>query len=404
MLSPRGKKEKTEKINIPMDEDDLFYLINDEFSQLPDEVILMILLFLRKPIDILNFGLVCKRFHRLSEENIIWHNLCVRLHCCKGTLDTITTRYKDHFLYIKHKIREYGCTLQTQNRNGDTPLHREIKRTTAQDKDIIMMIEHGVDVNMNNKEGATPLFLSVGRGRGSEVVLCLVRNGANLEKLNKYGDAALHLAAIQGSENTMQTLLDAGANISVRNKDGDTPLHRAARFGQLSTVIWLCDHGADLAEKNENGFTALHYATYNGHLFTVRWMVEQGIYINVKNNFGDSPMHEASAQGDQATVHWLWQHGADISARNNSNSTPLHRAASNGHQKTVEWLVEHGADINARNNIGETPIHSAIKLRHYSTVGFFINYMQPSKCNNKQDKEKKSTELLPHPNYLIVNS
>lgn len=363
MISPR--KTKSQQFTV--------------FDYLPDELVLHIFSFL-DPQNLCTTALVCQRWHRLSSDDYIWWQLCVRLHCCKGKFEKLTTTGKLHFLTIRSKIKRYGCYLQTQNRTGNSPLHREISRMDNTDEEIIAMIEHGVDVNIRNKDGATPLFLAIGRGRGPEIVRCLVEHAAQLDLKNKYGDAPLHLAAVQGSEYTLQALIDAGADINIRNKDGDTPLHRAARFGQLSTIQWLYEHHADLSSRNENGFSPLHYATYNGHLFTVRWMVEQGIDINIRNNFGDTPMHAAAAQGDQATVHWLWQHGADIDARNNSGSSPLHRSALNGHHKIALWLVEHGADPNARNNEGDTPLLSAIKLNQYSTVEYLISLQQPSRC------------------------
>merc|ERR1712032_515173 len=106
--------------------------------------------------------------------------------------------------------------MGTQNRTGDSPLHREIIREDTTDEEIISVIEHGVDVNIRNKDGATPLFLVIGRGRAPETVRCLVQHGAILSLKNKYGDAILHLAAVQSSEFTLQALYDAGADLGIR--------------------------------------------------------------------------------------------------------------------------------------------------------------------------------------------
>ena len=366
LISPRGKGSQEDSPFSP-------------FDYVPDEIIIHILTFLDLR-DLAATALVAQRWKRLSGDDFVWQQLCVRLHCCKGHLDDLTTSGRFHFFSIREKIKRYGTYLQTQNRTGNSPLHREIVREATTDEEIISVVEHGVDVNIRNKDGATPLFLVIGRGRGPETVRCLVQHGALISLKNKYGDALLHLAVVQSSDSTLRALLDAGADINIRNQDGDTPLHRAARFGALSAVKWLVQHGASLSDRNENGFTPLHYATYNEHLFTVRWMVEQGADLNVRNHFGDTPMHAAAAQGHQATVHWLWQHGADVNALNHEGSSPLHRAAVNGHQKTAHWLVEHGSDPKSRNNDGDTPLHSAIKLRHYRTVEYLISLQQPSRC------------------------
>merc|ERR1712137_1251045 len=183
-----------------------------QFSPLdyiPDEIILHIFSFLDLH-DLCSTALVSQRWRRLSDDDYIWWKLCVGLHCCKGKLEDSTTTGRFHFFSIREKIKCYGSYLQTQNRTGNSPLHREILRMDTTDEEIIAVIEHGVDVNIRNKDGATPLFLAIGRGRGPETVRCLLQHGAMIGLKNKYGDAPLHLAAAQGSEFTLQALYDAG--------------------------------------------------------------------------------------------------------------------------------------------------------------------------------------------------
>jgi ankyrin repeat protein len=74
----------------------------------------------------------------------------------------------------------------------------------------------------------------------SEPLKCLLRNGANPNATDRYGNTPLHVVCELDSTEKARVLLDAGANPNVNNAFGSSPLHICARLhGSKMTNILL---------------------------------------------------------------------------------------------------------------------------------------------------------------------
>ena len=121
------------------------------------------------------------------------------------------------------------------------------------------------DANNNQasiKNTGTYLHLAVGGGHAN-IAQLLIKQGANVHKVDNLGLTPLHWAAMNDNgygrnENTAQVLLDQGAKIDIRDNKGDTPLHLAARIGMRGIVLYLIANGADINSANDEGDTPLH--------------------------------------------------------------------------------------------------------------------------------------------------
>jgi len=65
-----------------------------------------------------------------------------------------------------------------------------------------------------------------------------------VENVNKYGETALHVAAIFGQARMIQLLIHRNANVNAINFDGWTPLDEAIASGQTASIDVLCTHEA----------------------------------------------------------------------------------------------------------------------------------------------------------------
>jgi ankyrin repeat protein len=83
--------------------------------------------------------------------------------------------------------------------------------------------------------------------RGSEqIVQRLLDHGADVNVQNEFlGDAPLEVAAALGHVEVVRRLLAAGANVTIRTEYGSTPLHMAALSERADVAALLLDYGAD---------------------------------------------------------------------------------------------------------------------------------------------------------------
>jgi len=92
-------------------------------------------------------------------------------------------------------------------------------------------LQHGVDVNVQDDAGVTPL----------------------------------HLAALKGHEAVVERLLEYGGRVNAANIKGDTPLHWAAVGADMEVVRELIRHGADSRIRGEQGRVPGAVARSRGH-------------------------------------------------------------------------------------------------------------------------------------------
>ena len=74
------------------------------------------------------------------------------------------------------------------------------------------------------------------------------------------GLTPLHRAAIEGSYECLQLLIDLGANVNVQDELGWTPLHDAVFHGHVNCAVLLINAGADLSAETDDFYTMLELA------------------------------------------------------------------------------------------------------------------------------------------------
>jgi len=112
--------------------------------------------------------------------------------------------------------------------------------------------------------------------------LLLYNNGADINIQDKQGWTPLHWAARYGREATVELLLDKGADINIQDKQGWTPLHWAAYNGHEAIVQLLLAKGADASLQNIDGWTPLHYAVLNGYVAIAQLLLAKGANVNLR--------------------------------------------------------------------------------------------------------------------------
>ena len=100
------------------------------------------------------------------------------------------------------------------------------------------------------------MLLSAASDGNVELVKQLVKNGANVNIQNREGATPLHMAASGGQVEILpnagaivEILLKAGADVNIQDTDGDTPLHYAAYKGHTEAVEALLNAGAYIHKK-----------------------------------------------------------------------------------------------------------------------------------------------------------
>jgi ankyrin repeat protein len=91
-----------------------------------------------------------------------------------------------------------------------------------------------IDVNLLDHNHQSPLSYAVGNNH-ADCVRILLDHGANPNKVQNWGNTALHVAASSAcSEETFAVLLEAGGDVNAVNDEGETVLQVLSKFQRQS--------------------------------------------------------------------------------------------------------------------------------------------------------------------------
>ena len=101
-------------------------------------------------------------------------------------------------------------------------------------------------------------------------------------------------AAHKGNVDHIKDLLREGADINARDRYGQTALMIAAMNGRTSLVLFLVEQGAELDHTAKYHLTALMLAVINGHMDIVRILVKAGADGEIRGT-GAPGFHDKTA-------------------------------------------------------------------------------------------------------------
>ncbi len=206
----------------------------------------------------------------------------------------------------------------------------------------------GINVNLLQQGGYTPLYVAVDRGR-EEIVRLLTaecRVDVNLGMPGKY--TPLHNAVERNNVKIIQLLLaNPGINVNARKPNGATPLLIATQYNLPGIVELLLERGADVnLGLTEANYLPLLIAAIKNHLEVVRLLLQQAdIRVNEKTGNGLTALSAAAREGHEEVVRLLLEKGADPDISLKDGTSPLHFACVYRHPAILAMLLDAGADI-----------------------------------------------------------
>jgi ankyrin repeat protein len=191
-------------------------------------------------------------------------------------------------------------------------------------------------INAKDDFDCTPLIRATWGGH-LDVVIWLIKRGANLNAQNGRRRTALREAMASHSLSIAEALLRAGADPNLPDDDGTTPLHSATSMGYRGRIDKLYTPEAhavtDVPEDPDNSERSLAVA---------RLLLKCGADVNARAEFDATPLHWAAGWGHEALVDLLLAHGADVNAKEIGGRTPLGEARHMGKENVVRLLKKHG--------------------------------------------------------------
>lgn len=327
-----------------------------------------------------------------------------------------------------------GADVNKKNAfSKDTPLLRSLYGNNPEMTRLL--VYSGADINAKNNYNHSPMFLALEKGRGEFIdlfltsgvkeglstdylfrasakknpvgVLAMLKGGIDPNVKNEKGNTPLIISASLGDLASVRSLLAYRADVNAVNKDGNTPLIYAARYNHPEVVRELLkpqtlQAPVDVNAQNKLGQTALYWAASKGNYNVVRRLLaadadstlaaKDGLlpYMIARKNQRSNvlPLFEESlseiknsvTQEDNAAL--LAQAKAEgrdltgISEVEDVTDADIFKAAANGDVDLARRVVDaNKAVVFDKNQAGDPPLLVAVENGQIEMVDFLINNM-----------------------------
>src|SRR5262245_12139917 len=232
---------------------------------------------------------------------------------------------------------EDGVDVNVKNEAGATPLMRAVYHVDT----AALLLDRGADVNARSDDGRTPLLIAAGLPGGAMIVKLLLDHGADPSAAapGLLGPTSpLTEAAFAGNEAVFRLLLERGSDV---RRAGPGPLGLALR-AQCRTCV-----EAVLGKMDRDAITATMVigSPPFGPALATGFLLERGGDMNARDAQGRTLLMLAAASDAIPidVVKALLAKGADVNARTPTGETALGLARRHGNTPLVDLLVHAGA-------------------------------------------------------------
>ena len=188
--------------------------------------------------------------------------------------------------------------INTQDCNGNTPLHTAIEN---KDKNMIhFLLNIGVDSDIKNNDGKTPMHLSFDNFDNSDDIYELLLNKIDNKLINARdndGNTYLHKSMMSKNYTIVKKLLnncDVNVNVNITNNDNKTPLCYYYTNDDIEIFNLFIKHKVEInLTLSESKNTLLHIAVINCNEKLVKLLLDNKCKLDITNSSGMTPFHIA---------------------------------------------------------------------------------------------------------------
>ncbi|KAF5296332.1 hypothetical protein FQA39_LY12549 [Lamprigera yunnana] len=234
---------------------------------------------------------------------------------------------------------------------------------------LLIMIQQGANLNLQNSQGVTPLMSAIEKERYFTVKL-LLENGADANLIDNQGKTALRYAVdCYSKTNTLETIILKTTNINICAHDDKSPLISALENSKVEFAKILLKYNVDCFDSR-----CIYYSSENGFLDILKSILPRIENIDDVDEMGNNALLLALKNEQDNAATLLLEHGASANIINANGFSCLHYAVCCSEELLLQFLVEHKQDVNISNKSGNSRLLVALQSKKKSSVELLLKY------------------------------
>ena len=249
---------------------------------------------------------------------------------------------KGHTAVVRVLLSDPGINVNLAQEKGSTPLLIAADRGHVEIVGLLLE-KWGIDPNLGTiNEGTTPLAIAVHLGRKEVVKLLLGFRNTNIDIRRQDGATPLFIAVQNNDTAILKLLISAGADVNIPLTEGTSPLCRAAYQGRVDVVKQLLQApGIQVDRTTGENVTALFFACQGPNKEIVELLLDKKADPNIADASGVAPLHLACLLGSREIAELLLDAGASVEMWMQNKYSPFHLACIGGHWAVMDLLESH---------------------------------------------------------------
>ncbi|MDD7886096.1 ankyrin repeat domain-containing protein [Flavivirga sp. 57AJ16] len=255
---------------------------------------------------------------------------------------------------ISHKLNDKGGNAMLLATRGS--------RNGYHSLDFFKYLEGlGVDANITNKDGVTPLHNLAYGNKDLETFNYFISKAVDVNQIDKDGNTALINASGRNSIGIISKLAEDTKNINLVNNNGQSALTKS--MGNVPSIIsLLIKKGADVHVVDARGNNLSYYLIKSFQAkkqeefhHKVNILSNNGFDITTIQKNGNTLFHLAVDTGNIDLLKYVNTLGVDINIKNKDGLTALHvLTMKEKNLKALKYLLSIGANKDIKTNFGES--------------------------------------------------
>ncbi len=186
------------------------------------------------------------------------------------------------------------------------------------------------------------------------------------------GETPLFYAVRNGSNETLDILLENEANIEFTNKKDETALIVAVQNKNIYAIKQLLNKGASYKKKDKEGLTAFNYAIYSEDKSIIDLFYKVTNNVNIIDNKGDLPIEYYIKNKNVDMAKYILSKGAFVSEKGPSGLTPLMLSMENGLTELTDKILYTRPSLTVKSSDGKSLLYFALINGDLETANYLF--------------------------------